>query len=78
MLYSNGRYYKLMIIFFFLILFFGSNVNAIDIDNSDINSTLRIIPENNISSHNDNFYFGIKINLSRYLQYKQLFERNTK
>ena len=52
-----------MIIFFFLILFFGSNVNAIDIDNSDVNSTLTIIPENNISSHNDNFYFGIKINL---------------
>ena len=52
-----------MIIFFFLILFFCSNVNAIDIDNSDINSTLRIIPENNIFSHNENFYFGIKINL---------------
>ena len=48
-----------MIIFFFLILFFGSNVNAIDIDNSDVNSTLTIIPENNISSYNDRAYFDV-------------------
>ena len=52
-----------MVVFFFLILFFFSHVNAIDIDNSDVNSTLKIIPENGIFSHNEIYYLGIKINL---------------
>ncbi len=52
-----------MVVFFFLILFFFSHVNAINIDNSDVNSTLKIIPENGIFSHNEIYYLGIKINL---------------
>ena len=52
-----------MIVLFFLVLLFFSNVHSINIDDSEFNSTLQVIPEKSAFFHNNNFYFGIKIEL---------------
>tara|TARA_Y100000991_G_C21963183_1_gene345547 strand:- start:102 stop:2063 length:1962 start_codon:yes stop_codon:yes gene_type:complete len=53
-----------MIVLFFLILLIFSNTYSIDIEDSNFNSNLQIVPEKNIFIHNDNYYFGVKIMLN--------------
>lgn len=57
------KIYKLMILFFLIILLIFNTASSIDIDNSIPHSSLKIIPDNYVINHNDKYYFGIKINL---------------
>ena len=53
----------MFLIFFLLLLIFSSSY-SINIDDSEINSSLQILPEKNVIVHDNKYYFGIKINLN--------------
>ena len=53
-----------MIVIFFLILLTSTVANSINIDDLDQNSSLKILPKNEILIHDENYYFGIQIKLN--------------